>query len=274
MRKESPIGCFDSGVGGLTIASEVRKMLPGENLIYYGDNLHVPYGPRPQEEVCGFVQTIIDELVYVQGAKYVVIACNTATVAGMEMAKQRYSVPVIGPVAEGAKKAVNSSDNQKIGLIATEGTVSSNGYQKAIRELNPTAEVVAVAAPKLVPLVESGIFAGPELEAALREYITPIMEAGCDSIILGCTHFPFLTTAIRELSEDQLKIIFPGTEIAHEIYRYLHANELMNPAEQGNEQCLTSKLANVSPEFIRMGRKLLGMELNFTEFNLFAKNHK
>lgn len=272
MKKTSPIGLFDSGVGGLTIASEVRKLFPGENIIYYGDNLHVPYGPRPQDEVCGFVQTIIDELVFNQGAKYVVIACNTATVAGIEMAKKRYNVPVIGPVAEGAKKAVQSSANQKIGLIATEGTVKSNGYQNAIRELNPQAEVVAVAAPKLVTLVESGVFEGPELEAALREYVSPIMEAGCDSIILGCTHFPFLTEAIRQFSADTLKIIFPGTEIAREILSYLQANDLLNPAEKGSERCLTSKLANVSQEFIQIGRRVLGMELNFTEYNLFEKN--
>lgn len=272
MRKESPIGLFDSGVGGLTIASAVHRLLPGENMVYYGDNIHVPYGPRTKEEVSSFVRTITDYLVFEREAKYVVIACNTADVAGIEMAKKRYPVPVIGPVSAGAQKAVQSSMNQKIGLIATEGTVKSNGYQDAIRELNPDAQVVAVAAPELVQLVETGVFAGRVVEEILRESLAPVMDAGCDSLLLGCTHFSFLTDAIRRFSDGRLKVIFPGTEIAEEVQQYLREHGLLNPSAKGTEQCLTSKLANVSQDFVRIGQKLLGMELQFTELNLFEKS--
>ncbi|AZR73400.1 glutamate racemase [Anoxybacter fermentans] len=269
MTRESPIGFLDSGVGGLTITSEVVKRLPGENIIYYGDNLHIPYGSKPQLEVREYVLTIIEYLVCEKKAKYVVIACNTATVAAIDTVRERFDVPVIGPVEEGAKKAVNSSKNQKIGLIAAEGTVKSGGYQNAIHKLNPDAEVVAVPAPKLVPLVESGKLYGPETEKVLREYLTPILNAGCDSIILGCTHYPFLTESIEKVSDGQLKIIFPGTEIARKIENDLKAKNLLNTAEKGEEICLTSQLDKVSKEFLQIGRKKLGMKLEFKELNLF-----
>lgn len=269
MQKENPIGLFDSGVGGLTIASEVVKLLPGENIVYYGDNLHIPYGAKPMEVVRGYVLTIVDYLVNRRNAKYIVIACNTATIAGIDAVRERFSVPVIDPVSQASKKAIASSRNQKIGLIATVGTVESQGYQNLLKKLNPAAEVVAIATPKLVPFVESGQMTGPEVEATLQEYLTPIMAAGCDSLILGCTHYPFLTESINKVSDGKLGIVYAGTEIALEVEKYLRANDLLNPGLGGTEDCLTSSLANVSEDFLRIGRKLLGMKLNFHEENLF-----
>ena len=269
MQKENPIGLFDSGMGGLTIASEVVKLLPGENIIYYGDNLHIPYGSKTPEEVKGYVLAIVDYLVNLQKAKFIVIACNTATVAGIEAVRQKYTIPVLDPVSQASKKAIRTSKNQKIGLIATIGTVESKGYQKLLHQLNPQAEVVAVPTPKLVPFVESGHFDGPEVEQALREYLDPIMQVGCDSLILGCTHYPFLTETIKKVSDNKLQIIFPGTEIAQELQKYLNEHDLLNPGTQGQEICETSALKNVSEDFLRIGRKTLGMKLDFKENNIF-----
>lgn len=269
MAKHNAIGFLDSGLGGLTIAKKVVEELPNEKIIYFGDNLHIPYGDKPQSEVRDYVLRIIDYLVLEQKVKYVVIACNTATVAALDIAVQRYQLPIIGPVDVGAKKAVNRSNNQKIGVLATAGTVKSNGYQEAIKTYNPQAEVTAVPCPKLTPLVERGELAGPEVEAAVRECLAPILSAGCDVVILGCTHYPFLEEVIAKLSGGQLEIIFPGKEIAEKIRKYLTLHQLLNLENGGGEVCLTSKLANLSQEFLPVLREKLRMELNFSDLDIF-----
>ncbi|MCK4259313.1 MAG: glutamate racemase [Halanaerobiales bacterium] len=266
---KSPVGFLDSGIGGLTISSEVIRLLPGENIIYYGDNAHFPYGPRLQWEVRDFALRIIDYLVNECDAKYIVVACNTASVAAIDVASEVFSVPIIGPITEGAKEAVQSSKNQKIGLIATEGTVSSQGYQNAIYKLNPDAEVVAHATPKLVDIVEKGQLSDLETEGILREYLTPFINTGCDSLILGCTHFPFLMETIKKVIEGKMNVIFPGTEIAERIKRDLADTGLLNPDKKGDEIYLTSQLSNVSKDFLKIGRERLGMNLDFQELNLF-----
>lgn len=269
MAKQNGIGFLDSGLGGLTIAKKVVEELPNEKIIYFGDNLHIPYGDKPQSEVREYVLRIIDYLVLEQKVKYVVIACNTATVAALDIAVQRYQLPIIGPVDVGAKKAVNRSKSQKIGVLATAGTVKSNGYQEAIKSYNPQAEVIAVPCPKLTPLVERGELAGPEVEAAVRECLAPILSAGCDVVVLGCTHYPFLEEVIAKLSGGQLEIIFPGKEIAEKIRKYLTVHQLLNLENGGEEVCLTSKLANLSQEFLPVLREKLQMELDFSELDLF-----
>lgn len=269
MAKQNGIGFLDSGLGGLTIAKKVVEELPNEKIIYFGDNLHIPYGDKPQSEVREYVLRIIDYLVLEQKVKYVVIACNTATVAALDIAVQRYQLPIIGPVDVGAKKAVNRSKSQKIGVLATAGTVKSNGYQEAIKSYNPQAEVIAVPCPKLTPLVERGELAGAEVEAAVRECLAPILSAGCDVVVLGCTHYPFLEEVIAKLSGGQLEIIFPGKEIAEKIRKYLTVHQLLNLENGGEEVCLTSKLANISQEFLPVLREKLQMELDFSELDLF-----
>lgn len=269
MDKNKPIGILDSGIGGLTVAREVVKILPGEDIIYYADNLHLPYGPKPQADVRKYAMTIMDYLIFKCHVKYVVIACNTATVASLEKARETFSIPIIGPIEEGAKKAIMLSKNQKIGVIGTTGTINSGGYQDVIKKLNPDSQVVAIPAPRLPDLVEEGHLNGPEVTRLLKEYLTPIINTGCDSLILGCTHYPFLLDAIREVIQGKAEIIFPGTEIAVEVKKYLEQNNLENPAMKGKEICITSKSSCVSREFLEIIRMTSGMELKFREINLF-----
>lgn len=269
MNEHNPIGFLDSGLGGLTITKKVVEHLPKEKIVYFGDHRHIPYGDKPPAEIREYVLKIIDYLVAKEMVKYVVIACNTASVAALDVAVQKFALPIIGPVDAGAEKAVNTSRNQKIGILATEGTVRSNGYQEAIKSYNPDADVTAIPCPKLTPLVESGELAGPKAEAAVQEYLTPILRAGCDSVILGCTHYPFLWEVITKLSGGRLEIVFPGVEIALKIKEYLASNQLLNPGNQRDEICLTSKIANLSEEFLPILRQRLQMKLDFREVDLF-----
>ncbi len=269
LNKEQSIGFFDSGVGGLTIAGEVVKILPGENIIYYADNLHIPYGPKSASEVRGYVLTIIAYLVHQQNAKYIVIACNTAAVAALEEARKVFDVQIIGPVEEGANKAVNLSKNQRIGILATEGTINSGGYQDAIKQLNSDAFPVAVPCPGLAAIVESGQLNGSKVEHLIHEFLTPILNAGCDSVVLGCTHYPYLIDLIKKISDGRLDIIFPGTEIAGKIKTYLQTENLLNPGENGKKNYQTSDLSKISPEFLAAAGKKLELNLDFHEFNIF-----
>lgn len=270
MKQENPLGLLDSGVGGLTIATQAIRFLPRENLIYYGDNLHLPYGTKRLSDVRRYVLRIVDYLVNEKKIKYLVFACNTATVAALELAREKYpGVPMVGPVDAGAKKAVQSSKREKIGILATEGTVQSGGYQNAILGLNPDAQIIAIPAPKLVPLVEQGELTGEEVEKTISGYLSPIMDAGCDTLILGCTHYPFLIKSLRKVIADQMDIIFPGKEIVLEIQEHLGEAHLLNPQSVGERIYVTSDLSKVSEEFLKVVREQLDMNLIFQEFNLF-----
>ena len=217
MPKEAPIGLLDSGTGGLTIASEVVKQLPGEDIIYYGDHLHLPYGPKDPARVREYALQIMNFLIHEKKVKYLVIACNTATVVALDAAKREFDIPVVGPVQKGAEKAVKVTENGKVGLLATTGTVNSCAYQRALQELTSHLEVTAIAAPRLIPIVESGKITGESTTEAVRRYLEPILRAGCDSVILGCTHFPYLKEIINKVSQDRLNTIYPEIEIAQQI---------------------------------------------------------
>ena len=192
-----PIGVFDSGVGGLTVLSELRRRLPGESTIYLGDNARTPYGPRPKDEVQRFTLESVAWLA-AQDIKLLVLACNTATARALPLVRAAVPVPVVGVVRPGAVAAAAATRTGHVAVIATAGTVESNAYRDAIGEANPALSVAQQACPDLVPLVEAGVHEGPEAEAAVRRYLDPLFagDDALDTLLLGCTHYPLLRDAI------------------------------------------------------------------------------
>lgn len=235
-----PIGVFDSGVGGLTVAKCIFESMPNENIIYFGDTANVPYGTRSQEEIARLVLNDVKFLTSFD-LKAIVIACNTADAAAREKVEQLYSLPVFGVIAPAAKKAAESTVNGKIGVIATNATIESGAYQGNIKNNKPDAQVFGVACPKLVPLIEQGKFrkGDAEIEEALSEYLLPLKEKGIDTLVLGCTHYPLL----HEIAAD----ILPGVTLvsssaaeAETLNAVLREKNLLNTENGGGRKYFTS----------------------------------
>ena len=226
MSDTRPIGVFDSGVGGLTVLQQLHSLLPGENLIYLADLVHFPYGPRYQHEVREFALRIIDHLVSLD-TKLVVVACNTATAAALNVARERFDVPVVGVIAPGAQAAASSTRNGRVAVISTEGTRASAEYVHAIKEANPGVGVLGLAAPELVDIVEAGEADGPVAEATLARLLDEVTGWGADTLVLGCTHYPLLRGAIeRALNGRRITVIDSAATTADRVARILAVNRL------------------------------------------------
>jgi len=209
------IGVFDSGVGGLTVARAILEAIPGVRLLYFADTAHVPYGPRPLPQVQSFAVQIIDFL-FSQGADAVVMGCNMSAAAGArEVAVARTEKPIFEITEPGSRAAAATTRNGKVGVIATQGTVNSGIYGRNLRALD-VPEIYEQACPAFVPLVERGIADGPEVEAAVAEYLTPL-QAGIDTLIFGCTHYPYLRAAIARFLGDAVQLIDPAIFVAREV---------------------------------------------------------
>ncbi|MFW5979273.1 MAG: glutamate racemase [Halanaerobium sp.] len=269
------IGLLDSGVGGLTVAREIFKLLPEEDIIYYGDTLHLPYGPKDLNLVREYVVQIINYLVSEKNVKAVVIACNTATSAALNYVKRKFDIPIFGMIKSAAAKAVKISERQKIAVIGTEGTVNSQAYQNAILKINKEVDLYAKACPRFVDLVEQGKFDGPEVKKTAREYLSVLKEAEVDSLILGCTHFPYLTPLLAEIMGPDVTLINPAHEMAVEVKDTLIEIKLLKKELTGTAEhrFIVSDLSRISRQFLEHGRLFLGLEaLNFKEENIFITN--
>ncbi len=227
------IGFFDSGVGGLTVLREVMRRLPNESTIYLGDNARAPYGPRSDDEVNRFSAQCLDELA-ARDVKAIVVACNTSSAIALPHLRLRYGRPLLGVVRPGATAAALATRNQRVGVIATVATVRSRAYFQAIKEEDPFVEVVELATPKLVPLVEAGQLEGPLVEEMVGEQIAPILDAehGIDTLLLGCTHYPLLAPVIRRAIGPEVALIDSASATASALAALLEMHSLEAPAEQ------------------------------------------
>jgi glutamate racemase len=225
MSDPRPVGVFDSGVGGLTVLRELQRQLPSESTIYFGDLGHFPYGPRYQAQVRQFALRIIRFLEELD-VKLVVIACNTATAAALNAAREIFDIPIVGVITPGAQAAVAATRNRRVAVISTEGTFQSGEYLHAIKEANPTIGVLPKVAPELVDLVERGLADSPQAEAALRDTLGEIEDYQADTLILGCTHYPLLRPLIRKLTGDRMTVIDSAETTAQKVARILTANGL------------------------------------------------
>ena len=225
MKRNNLIGVFDSGFGGLSLVREVFRQLPNEEIIYFADTARCPYGVRPFSEVRQFVLEII-QFLEERDVKIVVIACNTATAAGLEAARARFSIPIVGIIEYGAESAVKASRNNRIGVIATEGTVRSKAYQIAINSLNSKALVFSRGCQKFVELVEEGKTKGEEVEETVIRCLSPLLKEDIDTLVLGCTHFSFLEDTIKEVAGEVVTIVDPALKTAQHVRNILESNRL------------------------------------------------
>jgi len=228
---DRPIGLFDSGVGGLTVLRELRRQLPDESTIYLGDEARMPYGPREPAEVLAFTKDAMRWFAGVE-CKLVVIACNTATAVALETVREESAVPVIGVVRPGAAAAVSATSRRAIGVLATTLTVRSGAYVRALRDLDPLVDLAQQPCPKLVPLVEAGKADTPEAEAAVREYVEPLLTEGgvvrpvVDTLLLGCTHYPLLRSAIERVAGRDVRVVDSATTTALAVREVLASHRL------------------------------------------------
>lgn len=207
------IGVFDSGLGGLTAVKEIMNLFPNESIVYFGDTGRVPYGTRSKETIVKYTHDDINFLLS-QDVKMIIIACGTASSAALPEIKGEFDVPIYGVVDAGAYEASRVTKNNKIGIIGTTATIKSGAYEKYISEYNPDAQTFKKACPLFVPLVENGHFDTPVTKLVIEEYLKDIRDAGVDTLILGCTHYPLLKKAIAEYMGDNVKLISPGEEVA------------------------------------------------------------
>ncbi|WP_442595322.1 glutamate racemase [Neobacillus sp. D3-1R] len=228
---KQPIGIIDSGVGGLTVAKEVMRQLPNEQIYYVGDTARCPYGPRSSEEVKLFTWQMTQFLLN-HNIKMLVIACNTATAVVLDEIRETLPIPVIGVIYPGARAALKVTENHRIGIIGTMGTVKSGAYEKALKNYNQKVKVESLACPKFVPLVESGEYSGPVAKKIVAETLQSLRNKQLDTLVLGCTHYPLLEPLIQNVMGPNVKIISSGDETALEISTILHHHNLLNPSSE------------------------------------------
>jgi len=248
------IGLFDSGVGGLSVLRRLRDLLPSEDYLYFADNVHMPYGPRSPEELQEIVFAICDFLV-AAGCSMIVMACNTSSALVLPLARARYSIPLVGVLDPGARAAAEVSESGSIGVMATLATTRSGAYERAILTYRPAANVHSQACPMLAPLVEQGILAGPLVEAALRDCLVPLLSANIDTVVLGCTHYPFLSDALLRLLPTGVTLVDPAFQTA------IEAAKLVHPDPHGTGQ-VTYCVSGNRAAFVQVATSLM---LNITE---------
>jgi glutamate racemase len=257
----APVGVFDSGIGGLTVARAIFERLPGESTIYFGDTARVPYGPKSEDTVRRYSLEILDWLLR-QGVKAVVVACNTATARALEALREASPVPVVGVIEPGARAAVAASAGRTIGVVGTAGTIASNAYLRAIRALDPGARVEQQPCPLFVPLVEEGWFDQPATELVAREYLAPLTGAGVGSLVLGCTHYPLLKPLLQRVMGPEVALIDSAQETASELARLLRETGLSAGAGRPVHRFVVS---DDPAHFRRVGARFIGERLGNAE---------
>lgn len=255
MSNAAPVGVFDSGIGGLTVAQEIIRQLPHESVVYFGDTARVPYGPKSPETVRRYSKEIATFL-RDQGVKSIVIACNTATAHALGALREEFEMPVIGVVEPGARAAVNATKRGHIGVIGTLGTIKSGAYERAIRALDPDVLITARACPLLVPLVEEGWTDHDATRLVAREYLEPLIAADIDTLVLGCTHYPLLKHLLRDVLGDRVRLIDSAEETAAETARTLAKGQIA--AEPGADPSYRFVASDDPLQFLQLGQRFLG----------------
>ena len=256
---DAPIGIFDSGVGGLTVARAVSALLPQESILYIGDTARSPYGPKPIADVRRYALEVLDDLVD-QGVKMLVIACNTASSAMLRDARERYDVPVVEVINPAVRTAMSTTRNGRVGVIGTAGTIGSGAYQDMLG-VNERLTVFAQACPRFVEFVEAGVTGSPEVLAVAEEYLAPLRHAGVDTLVLGCTHYPFLEGAISYVMGPDVSLVSSDTETAKDVYRQLVSRDLLAGPDAEPQHVYEATGASAD-EFLSLAHRLMGREVS------------
>lgn len=249
-----PIGVFDSGVGGLTVVKELIAQLPGEDLIYFGDTARVPYGIKSQETVIKFS---IENILFLlkQDVKLICVACNTVSSFALPVIKNHFKIPIVGVITPAVREAVYATQNKKIGVIGTRGTIRSRAYENEIKALDPKIKVTALSCPLFVPFAEEGLLDGNAVLEVARNYLKPLKEAKVDTVILGCTHYPLLKPVIKKVLGPEVKLIDSAKQVAMEVKRILSAENILSRSRKGKRRFYVSD----NPEwFTGLAKSFLG----------------
>ena len=270
---EAPIGVFDSGVGGLTVARAIIDQLPREALLYVGDTAHSPYGPKPIAEVREYALAVLDDMV-AEGVKALVIACNTASAAMLRDARERYTeghgIPVVEVIQPAVRAAVRSTRNGRVGVIGTVGTIKSKAYEDAFAAASGLT-LFTQACPRFVEFVEAGITSGPELFAVAEEYLAPLRVAEIDTLVLGCTHYPLMSAAIQYVIGRGVQLVSSADETAADVYRTLVEHDL----ERTSTDAPRHRFEATGPDgaaFTALAARFLGPEVHRVETTLRERN--
>ncbi len=258
---ERAIGIFDSGIGGLTVFKEIRKFLPGEELLYLGDTARVPYGTKSPRTVLRYALESAGFLVG-KKVKMLVVACNTASSVALPELEERFSLPVLGVIEPGARKAVECTRNGRVGVIGTEGTIGSSAYTRAIHAINPDIEVLGISCPLFVPLAEEGWAEHEVARIAAREYLTPLMKRGIDTLVLGCTHYPLLKNTLRDVLGEGVTLIDSAEETARMVAQLLERNKHLRSVRAESPRFFVT---DAPVRFQRVGGAFLGTPLEHVE---------
>jgi len=260
----APIGIFDSGLGGLTVARAVIDKLPDEEVVYLGDTRHTPYGPRPVAQVRTYTLACLDQLASM-GVKALIIACNTATAAALADARERYwvdaGIPVVEVITPAARQAVTATRNGRIGVIGTRATIQSEAYSHVLAAV-PGLSLTQRECPRFVEFVEAGITTGAELEAVATQYLAPLKEAGVDTLVLGCTHYPLLTGVIGRVMGEEVALVTSSEATANLTYNELVDRDLLHEPRGGASPRHQFYSTGGSGDFGRLARRFLGPEVS------------
>lgn len=260
---ECPIGIFDSGFGGLSVARSVIDLLPLEDLVYVGDTGRYPYGPRPAEEVRSFALELAEHLVKRVGCKMLVVACNTAASVALGEIAERYAVPVLGVLEPGMRAALKATRNGRVGVIGTVGTVASGAYQRLGEEMAPERQLVCAACPGFVEFVERGETQSEQVHVLAERLLAPLKEAEVDTVLLGCTHYPFLSRTIGDVMGRDVVLVSSADETAFDVKALIEKEGMRR---RGSRPPSHRWLSSGDVDwFVEMGRRLLGPELDRAE---------
>jgi len=254
------IGIFDSGVGGLSVLQEVVKVLSDEDIVYFADSARCPYGTKSMDTIYNYSKQICHFLIKEHNVKKIIIACNTATIASIERLKHDFEIPIIGVPDFGVAQALEDTKNHKIGLLATDATVKSHYYQDNLKKANPNIEVYACGCPDFVLDVEAGKFDGPEVATHVQAYTKEMVANGVDTIILGCTHFPFLKEAIEKEIPSNIEVVDPANKTVAYLKHRLHERNLVNQPHDVNIQFFSSATNNDTLKLL--AKRILNKNVN------------
>ena len=251
----APLGVFDSGVGGLTVVRALRELLPDESIIYLGDTARVPYGSKSPDTIRRFSVEDTQFLVG-HGVKAVIVACNTATAHALPLLQSTVRVPVIGVLEPGVEATLSDPNCERVGIIGTAGTIRSSAYQYALAMRKPGLQIHAIPTPLLVPFVEEGWTDHPALESVLREYLTPLLDKGVDTLVLGCTHYPLLIPLLKRMLGDQMRLVDSASTCAAHAQHMLQAQNLLRPP--GEKPTLDIYLTDLAVQAESLAKRFLG----------------
>lgn len=258
MTNSLPIGMFDSGVGGLTVLREVMSQLPQESTIYFGDTARVPYGSKSRDVIVRF-SLEIGQFLLQEKVKMIVVACNTASAFALPALSEKFDVPIVGVIAPGAQAALKTTKTKRVGVIGTEGTIESQAYTEAIKNLDSHVEVFGQACPLIVPLVEEGWLEKPVAGDIVKEYLTPLLTHRIDTLVLGCTHYPLLKNLLGKVAGPKIQLIDSAQETARGVAAQLRQKNLESEARTPITRQFY--VSDAPEKFEKTGRRFLGQAI-------------